>query len=335
MPDRDLTSSGSMSQERPATRAERGVFVPFTAPMLWGARMRRVPGSPPELLLPSLSGRGTYVLDWRSAVAACTPSLHDRQLWARLSLLQHPTPAGVRGVVRKVALMGHAGRPAQAAAEAALEDQRASIQAVKAALVQRMPASPDAPAAALLGGLADLLADCGAAPGMASPLARQVAALDAFCTDLSAWTRRVPPPSGQNAGLVVLAAARYSLAAIRACLAAIWPALEDLPGLLARGPAGLRLMGELIERPDWMLDGWPPITALWASATTQERSALAAEVAAIIPVPAQESDRWPGTAGDWDTVLRGRRLLATLPVLGGTRLVEMAARNESLRALTA
>ncbi|WP_203073117.1 hypothetical protein [Falsiroseomonas ponticola] len=335
MPDRDLTSSGPTSKERPATRAERGVFVPFTAPMLWGARMRRIPGSPPELLLPSLSGRGTYVLDWRSAVAACTPSLHDRQLWARLSLLHHPTPAGVRSVVRKVALMGHAGRPAQAAAEAALEEHRASAQAVKAALLKRLPAPPEPPAAVLLGGLADLLADCGCGPAMPGPQIRQVEGLDAFCTDLSAWTRRVPAPSGQKAGLVVLAAARHSLAATRACLAALWPTLEDLPGLLARGPAGLRLMAELVERPDWMLDGWPPIAALWAATALQERSALAAEVAAIFPVPAEEADRWPGAAVDWDTVLRGRRLLAALPVLAGTRLVEMAARNESLRAMTA
>ncbi|WP_439550413.1 hypothetical protein [Falsiroseomonas sp.] len=355
MPDRDLTSAGSSSQERPATRAERGIFVPFTAPMLWGGRIRRLPGSPPELLLPSLSGRGTYVLDWRSAVAACTPSLHDRQLWARLSLLQHPTPAGVRGVVRKVALMGHAGRPAQAAAEAALEEQRMAIQAVKATLQARLPASPDAPTAALLGGLAEALADSGIAPGVApgaapgsppgsppgslpgnpGPQSRQLAGLEAFCDDLSAWTRRVPAPSGRNAGLVVLAAARYNLAAIRACLAALWPPLEDLPGLLARGPGAVRLMVELAERPDWLLDGWPPITALWASASARERSALAAEIAAIFPVPALETDRWPGGAMDWDTVLRGRRLLGSLPVLAGTRLVEMAARNEDLRALTA
>lgn len=335
MSDRDLTSSASASQERPATRAERGVFVPFTAPMLWGARIRRIPGTPPELLLPSLSGRGTYVLDWRSAVAACSPTLHDRQLWARLSLLQHPTPAGVRGVVRKVALMGHAGRPAQAAAEAALEEQRASAARVKAALQARLATPPDAAHAALLGGLAEALADTGVAPGAPGPHIRQVAALEAFCADLSTWTRRIPPPSGQNAGLVVLAAARYSLAAIRACQAALWPPLEDLAGLLARGPAGLRLMAELAERPDWLLDGWPPIVALWTSAAIQERSALAAEVAAIFPVPAQEADRWPGGALDWDTVLRGRRLLAALPVLAGTRLVEVAARNEGLRAMTA
>lgn len=335
MPDRDLTSPGSSSQERPANRAERGIFVPFTAPMLWGGRIRRLPGSPPELLLPSLTGRGTYVLDWRSAVAACTPSLHDRQLWARLSLLQHPTPAGVRGVVRKVALMGHAGRPAQAAAEAALEEQRAAIQAVKAALQARLPAPPDAPAATLLGGLAEVLADSGIAPGVPGPQSRQVAGLEAFCADLCEWTRRVPAPSGRNAGLVVLAAARYNLASIRACLAALWPLLDDLAGLLDRGPAGVRLMAELAERPDWLLDGWPPITALWASAPIQDRSALAAEIAAIFPVPALETDRWPGGAMDWDTVLRGRRLLGSLPVLAGTRLVEMAARNESLRAMTA
>jgi hypothetical protein len=335
MPERALTPGGLSAQERPATRAERGVFVPFTAPMLWGARMRRIPGSPPELVLPSLSGRGLYVLDWRSAIAACAPSLHDRQLWARLSLLQNPTPASVRGVVRKVALLGHAGRPAQAAAEAALEAQRHAIQAARSGLLQRLPTAPDPPAAALLGGLAEALAECGIGPEIPSAQARRLQDLDAFCADLSAWTRRVPAPIGQKAGLVVLAAALYSAAAVRHCLAALWPALADPASLLARGSAALREVAELVERPEWLLDGWPPVAALWASAAAQERSALAAEVAAILPVPALEADAWPGGVADWDTVLRGRRVLATLPVLAGTRLVEMAARNEGLRAMTA
>lgn len=334
MPNPEAVTAGS-SQERPATRAERGVFVPFTAPMLWGGRLRRLPANPPELILPSLSGRGTYVLDWRSAVTACSPSLHDRELWARMSLLHDPTPAAVRAVVRKVALLGHAGRPAQAAAEAAVEEHRRAVQAVKAGLSRRLPAAPEPATAALLGGLADLLAETGFAADPPSLQHRRLAALDDFCADLSAWTRRVPPPSGQNAGLVMLAAARFTIAAARACLAALWSRLEDLPTLLARGPAALREIAELADRPDWMLDGWPPIVALWTHAAPRDRSALAAEIAAILPVPAQEADRWPGRAMDWDTVLRGRRMLATLPVLAGTRLVEVATRNEGLRALTA
>ena len=47
---------------------------------------------PQELLLPSLGGRGVYVLDWPSALRLCTPTLHDRQLWDRVEALPRPGP---------------------------------------------------------------------------------------------------------------------------------------------------------------------------------------------------------------------------------------------------
>ncbi|MGG5810685.1 hypothetical protein, partial [Falsiroseomonas sp. CW058] len=66
--------------ERPSSFADRGVAVPFTAPMLAGARLRRPAGRPPELLLPALGGRGVYILDWDACLGACRPTLHDRRL---------------------------------------------------------------------------------------------------------------------------------------------------------------------------------------------------------------------------------------------------------------
>jgi hypothetical protein len=95
--------------------------VPFTTPMLAGARARPSERAGIELVVPNPSGaRGVYILHWPGVRALCRPTVHDTMLFRRLS--DHPTvdPAAVRAAAHDVALQGHAGRAALAAAETAM-----------------------------------------------------------------------------------------------------------------------------------------------------------------------------------------------------------------------
>jgi hypothetical protein len=318
--------------ERPASFAERGVAVPFTAPRLLGARFRRPRGEVAELIVPALGGRGVYILDWPSSLALCTPSLHDRQLWERLAGIARPSPAAVRRAAREVAALGLAGRAAQGAALAVLRDQELAGARTRDALLAAAPLD-----ATRLGRIADCLADTGPGPGRlrAHTLGQHLQAMEGLCASLDGWAQAAPPAEDRRAAAVLLGVARLTLAAVHACLAALWLLVGDLPALLARGEAGLVALREAAERPDWLLDGWAAIAALWAATPPAERGATLAEVAAALPVLPLEADRWPGPVTDWDTVLRARRMLPTLPAWQADRLGDLHLRNETLRALAA
>lgn len=134
---------------RPRSFKDRGVAVPFTTPLLEGARFRRTetvlacPGErgmmgarsgmerahipPLEIIVrnPS-SGRGVYILPWAQIDSLCRPTEHDTMLGQAISLgCDHPnaalTPAFARETARGIALQGLAGPlAAKAAAHSAL-----------------------------------------------------------------------------------------------------------------------------------------------------------------------------------------------------------------------
>jgi hypothetical protein len=71
------TTSGFL----PTTFLERGVAVPFTTPILIGARARPGERKPLELIVPNPSGaRGVYILPWDGISGLCKPTVHDRRL---------------------------------------------------------------------------------------------------------------------------------------------------------------------------------------------------------------------------------------------------------------
>jgi len=105
----------------PATFVERGVNLPFTTPILLGARARpQEDGSGLEVIIANPSGAdGVYILPWASIPQICTPTLHDRRLWQLLRDQTSLTPRSVQDAAETVALEGLAGRgPADAVQEA-------------------------------------------------------------------------------------------------------------------------------------------------------------------------------------------------------------------------
>ena len=110
----------------PATFELRGAAVPFTTPMLAGARVRLSKRTGTELVVPNPSGsRGIYVVLWAGVRDLCNPTVHDRRLIEYISRLPQIDPAAVRKSGLEVALEGYAGRGAVAAAEAARESDDA------------------------------------------------------------------------------------------------------------------------------------------------------------------------------------------------------------------
>ncbi|WP_419730973.1 hypothetical protein [Lichenicola sp.] len=92
-----------------------GVHLPFTAPLLGGAR-GRLRDRTVDYILPNLSGgRGAYVALWSMVSDFASPTLHDTLLSQRLAGLPLLTPSSVRAAARAVACEGYAGRAAAAA----------------------------------------------------------------------------------------------------------------------------------------------------------------------------------------------------------------------------
>jgi len=106
---------------KPVRCAERGVVAPFTAPLLFAARLRLGSGQEIEVLVPNPAGReGWFVLPWAAAREALQPSLADHALIEALKPLATDgtelQPAQMRQAARQAAGTGLAGRAARRAA---------------------------------------------------------------------------------------------------------------------------------------------------------------------------------------------------------------------------
>ena len=349
----DTRADGSHPQ--PATFAERGVAVPFTAPGLAGTRVRSGKDGL-ELVFANPSGaRGTYVVPWAGVPDICHPTLHDLRLLAALDAgggRDAVTPAQVQAAARRVALQGAAGRPACAAAEAAQAAEAARLAATVAYLQNGLgadgPPPPDAPEATLL---ARAVAELGIGPAAdGAPVPQALAALDGLRTGLLGWAAAHPDDAaaaGLAAGLAMgaAAAARTAMAAARhRTLALLVQAWRASPGRVAA----------LAARPGWLLDGWRLPGLLWGAAAPGSSHALT-EVIQLVPVPPREAQAWTGLQMDPSAAGLLRRVLATRldaqrteglrtggprPAAGRAEAAsipapDLVARNERLRAMAA
>ncbi len=117
---------------QPATWAERGVHMPFTSPVLFGARLRSRGPLPPELVLAHPGGQKSFlVMPWSAAMDACRPSLADRMLMRALEN-QPLNPGAVRLAAAAVAGTGLLGRAALSRRPAGPLDARALSLALTA-----------------------------------------------------------------------------------------------------------------------------------------------------------------------------------------------------------
>jgi hypothetical protein len=359
---------------QPATFLDRGVCVPFTTPFLLGARVRPTDTrSGLEVVITNpAGGRGFYVVPWSALPDVCSPTLHDRRLWQRLSDQTAISPSLVRETARAVAAEGLAGREAAAAvARARSEDSAAGMRAnfmLLLDLIRRsevaseaiVPPEADTPSnieararravgrfaprmgvsaeiiAAWLESIAQAIAGLGV-PGDTAPsrmrgLSRRVAAM---VQEIQLWMAQSPDPGEQHAAMLVVDAARLTLTCADAALKDLDGTLSDTPTLLRAWREDATDFARRATRPDWLLDGWQVICELWRDADPSLRGGVLWEMAMLAPVMPREVEEWLGLSEDWDRPTRLRRVVRANEDWRSGRMLDIVARNERLRARAA
>lgn len=299
------------------------------------------------------------------------------------------SPATVRRAARAVALAGHAGRAAARAAAAAEAERQTTVttlhygllldllrriepaedagaspcaapddasrleRRIQAALgrLRQEGGPPPAVSMAALGEIACTLEGCGLRAGGegGARLPRLAAALAAMVTAMEAAAAEAPDDA-RRAGLRLLAeSAGLALRPARAALHAAHALLDDLPALLRRWPEeGADILARL-ARPEWVLDGWDAIRALWLGPAAGGPAAASAlrDMALLVPAVPTEAADWTGLdpAARAEALREGLRLWRRAEAApgdapggasgGAGHLAELTARNEELRALCA
>mgnify|MGYP001806114312 CR=1 FL=1 len=348
----------------PRSFAERGVAVPFTTPLLWQARLRADRAGHLEVLLPNPAGmRGMYVVSWQGLRGLARLTVHDMRLLELLGATSQPathlpTPGRVRQAARTAACEGLAGRPARHAALAARETERRRNAAAAFALLVRAHSmttgeviTPEdavregqafmTRARAAIGALArrtgvtleqwlhmtEALAPLAAGIGLPETLPGTAAALAPEVARLAEALRRGPEELRTAAVLAEAAAACATHARIEARRA-----IADLPSVALAWVADPETLTSLLERPDWILDGWDHLVATWHQAATPEAQAVAtASIARLAPALPAQAQAWTGLPVPPPPP--GRPAAPAQDWREAAQVTDTQARLESLRAL--
>jgi hypothetical protein len=370
-----MLSRFAAGRYRPTTFLERGVGVPFTTPHLLGGRIRPGERRVPELVLANPAGaEGVYILPWSALPDFCPPSLHDRAVWARINALHLLTPRSVQAAARQVAAEGFAGREAAAAARVAggsAEQQRVLLHYHLLLELVRQGESPssslppperDTPgnverrARQVLEGLRQ---DNSLPPSAAVDALEEIssafegtglrgnptgAPLPLVCLDVATVVQQVVAwgdagtAEQRHCARLLGQAAEVTLRCARVALANAQAQLEDIWALVHRWRVDPDSVLALVERSEWLLDGWRQICALWRASPPEGRLGAALEMAALVPVIPAEVGDWCGfdATGEMDATRGGlrtwRRTVKAHQDWASGRLME---RNEQLRAMAA
>lgn len=321
---------------QPVTFLDRGVVIPFTTPVLLGARTRPADRGLDLILANPSGGVGHYVIPWHAMPEVCSPSLHDRKLFDQVSRLNPPTPAAIKAAAREVAREGWAGKAAAQAATEAFEEEQKRRLLTHFQLLLRLTRQVEGPGAhppiesdtranqqgrakLALGRVAtrfqvspDLLpawlehaaavyAEHGVA-GMAAdaPTPRRLRELTALADAVTAHARMTSRQEEAACADLVAEAAQLTLRSVREPVARIEAMLNDVPDLIIRIGQDPRSIHALSAQPDWLLDGWTTIHDLWAVAPPAWRGHALAEMADLIPVIPREVRDWSGEGSEWD-----------------------------------
>lgn len=215
---------------------------------------------------------------------------------------------------------------------------------VRSALERLRQEGGPSPAAAMaaLGEIASALEGCGlradGGGGGRARLPRLAGGLAEMAAEMEAAAAELPPDDAKRAGLRLLAeSAGVALRCGRAALGAAHALLDDPWALLRRWPDEGRDILSRLHRPEWALDGWDAIRALWRGGGALRDMAL------LVPAMPTEADGWAGfdVSGRTEALREGLRLwrrAAAPPTdasLAAGRIADGTARNEGLRVLCA
>lgn len=363
--------SGQQAPQDPATFRDRGVLVAFTTPQLLGARLRQSEmGGSPELVLMGASGKlGRTIIAGQAVPSVPGITVHDLFLWRRLRELTVLSPEQIRLAALDTTLEGWRGRAATAWAE---EQKAANATALRRMffllltdLIRRteLPAEAKVPpeqetliylrprigkAVARIARRYDtttekIEASLEALAGVFMPLGkandavtghtrRAYAELNAFAQDLDRW---MVAPRDNARGLnaeFLLRRAQLALTCAKASISELDRVLEDTTILLRAWQRDQQSVQRRAERPEWLLNGWDIIIALWQQSEPSDRAAVIWEMNHLVPELPKEVEGWSGFPAGAATL----RLEAPAHVQGldwrCSRPLAFTARNESLLA---
>ena len=357
------------SDADPLGFTERGVIVPFTTPQLFGACLSRPrPGGEAELTLPSLSGQ-TGRVTLPGAQLPATPGLtaHDHLLWDKLKALPQFTPEKLRDALIATAAEGWRGRAAASWAE---DQKTADTTALRRMffllltdLIRRteLPAEAKVPpeqesliylrprigkAVARIAKRYSMTTDAveaaiEALAGVFMPLGKHhdsvtgytrvaMADLQSFITEIDQW---LAPRRDNARGLradFLLRKAKLALVCTQAAIHELDRVLDDTTILLRAWQRDQASVLRRASRPQWLLDGWDIIIALWRQSEPSDREACFWEMSHLVPILPKEVEGWSGFP---EGASKLRQEQATS--IRGTdwrrfRAVEFSARNETL-----
>ncbi len=316
-------------QQRTLDLVERSLGIPFTTPLISGAKVRLMASGGVELLVPNPSGgRGYYVMDLRSLRDYCQLTVHDELLLERLLATDVVTPASVRRAAREVAIDGAAGRDAAVAARKAAERDEAIVNLTNYLMLMRLLRSVgiderELQRSGVSGRAVQLeirrrLAGLGPRLGMTADevidtvgdIAFHAAAIGFADGDLETRHRRVlqrlRPFASEMQQWLALESGESRDSALQIADCAGWTSdrtlplitdcqmwLQDIPELARswRHDRG-RLKGRF-ALPDWLLDGWPEILALWDAASGDNRAtqrAVVAQIQRLMPLAQSQAE---------------------------------------------
>ena len=299
-----------------------GVGVPFTSPRLLGARIRLVPQRRDfELVLINpAQAKGNYVIPWRGLPDIGSPTLFDLRLWETLSKAKEIHPTAVRREALAVSAEGLAGRHAANAAKDALQEEKENEGRLLAAFVAQHFGGPKTTmtnAAKLqfqapqheqarqtltarspeltqhLSALATTLAFIG--PGTDSggaPLRRLMHEISAIIGEMRACLRDGDEGNESAAFRFLIEAGETTLHYAELAINDLEARLGDIVDLLARSEIDAAKILDRARRPEWILDGWGILAALWRSTDPLMRNGIIWDLVPLVPAMPREIHEW-------------------------------------------
>ena len=353
----------------PAGFAERGAIVPFTTPQLFGARLSRPrTGALPDLILANLSGQaGNNVLPGAQLLATPGLTAHDHALWQKLRELTDFAPEKIREAMIAIAAEGWRGRAAAACAE---EQKTADTTALRRMffllltdLIRRteLPAEAKVPpeqesliylrprigkAVARIAKRYSMTTEAveAAIEALASvfmPLGKHndsvtghtrvaMAELQSFIKELDQW---LAPRRDNMRGLraeFLLRKAKLALICTQAAINELDRVLDDTTILLRAWQRDQASVLRRASRPQWLLDGWDIIIALWRQSEPSDREACFWEMSHLVPILPKEVEGWSAFPEGASKIRQEQAISIKGTDWRRFRPLEFSARNETL-----
>ncbi len=356
---------------QPTTFLERGAYVPFTTPILTGARVRPADRFGLELIVPNPSGgRGDYILPWTGLRSLCRPTVHDIQLTEGIAALRTVTPANIRQAARETACRGLAGRAAVSVASTALAVEQESrvftnfelllrlVQQAEAPGTATIPPDQEAPdrleirAKRVIATISPLLHQDNDAikssleelSGLFNPigvgskatrarLPHAVAGLKLMRRELMEFPHDMDEQLSAILQMVINTADK-TLACAESTLAQARLSSENLVELLVAWRTDPGAVSRKLARTDWLMDGWERIVRLWGySGKIRERRNALDEILTMLPIIPREAGEWVGFHVEVEAPRRTHRLVSGHEDWRtGTCVQDTIFRNEALIA---